>query len=129
MTDSNETIRISLVGHCVPDAFALRGAIAGFFPDAQVDTINTQAEFESKLGEYQIHLVNRVLDGDFASDSGIGLIKDNAESHKALMLISNFAESLEEAVQAGGVMGFGKSNMRSDAAHEALSNALGAVAE
>jgi DNA-binding NarL/FixJ family response regulator len=125
MTDLSEPIRVSLIGHCTPDAFALRSAIAGFFPGAQVDTINAQSEFESKLSDYQVHLVNRVLDGDFADGSGIDLIRTHAQSHKALMLISNFDDSLQEAIQVGGVRGFGKSSMRSDAAHEALRSALG----
>lgn len=68
--------------------------------------------------------MNRVLDGSFEDDSGINLIRIHASEHSALMLISNFPEALEEAVQAGGVQGFGKRDMRTETARISLHNAI-----
>jgi predicted NodU family carbamoyl transferase len=124
MSHDHEPIRISLVGHCTPDAFALRSAIAGFYPEAQVENINSNADFESRIGDFQLHLINRVLDGSFKDDSGISLIRHHASHHHALMLISNFPESLQEAVDAGGVQGFGKRDMRAESARIALQSAI-----
>ncbi len=124
MSQENSQPRISLVGHCTPDAFALRSAVAGYYPEARVETINSYEEFRERIGEFEIHLVNRVLDGSFADDSGINLIRIHASEHPALMLISNYPEALEEAVQAGGVQGFGKREMRTESARISLHNAI-----
>ena len=124
MNQENNQPRISLVGHCTPDAFALRSAVAGYYPEAQVETINSDEEFRERIGEFEIHLVNRVLDGSFKDDSGINLIRIHASDHPALMLISNYPEALEEAVQAGGVQGFGKRDMRTESARISLHNAI-----
>ena len=126
MSHDSESLTIALVGHCTPDSFALRSAIAGFYPDATVENISAQSDFESRIGEFKIHLVNRVLDGSFDDDSGINLIRRHASNHAALMLISNFPESLQEAIDAGGIQGFGKRDMRGENARIALHNAINA---
>lgn len=125
MNNTTDPIKVALVGHCTPDSFALRSAIAGFFPKAQVENIHSKSDFDQRLQEFDLHLVNRVLDGSFPDESGINLIRANANNHSALMLISNFPKSLQEAVDAGGVPGFGKRDMRSENARVAMSNALG----
>ncbi len=122
---STETVRVSLVGHCGPDAFALKSSVMGFVSGAEIDLISSQTEFHSRIREYDLHLVNRVLDGSFPDTSGIDLIRRHSGGNPPMMLISNFPESLQEAVEAGGVMGFGKRAMRSEEARAALHNALG----
>ena len=117
--------RIALVGHCGPDSFALKSSIMGFVPNAQVEMVASLQDFESRIDAFDLHVVNRVLDGQFPDESGIELIRSHHENHPPMMLISNFPESLQEAVAAGGVMGFGKRAMRSEEARIALHNALG----
>lgn len=124
MTDA-PTRRIALVGHCGPDAFALKSSIMGFIPKAQVEMIGSLSEFERRITEFELHLVNRVLDGQFPDESGIELIRAHHKDNPPMMLISNFPESLREAVASGGVMGFGKRAMRSEEARVALQNAIG----
>jgi len=124
MSHETEKPKIALVGHCTPDAFALRSAISGFYPEVQIETLNSQSEFESRISEFTIHLVNRILDGSFKDESGINLIRRHASEHPALMLISNYPESLQEALDAGGIQGFGKRDMRGENARIALHNAL-----
>ena len=118
-------IQIALVGHCGPDSFALQSSIMGFVPGSTIHKIQSAQELEAKMGEFSLLVVNRVLDGEFASDSGIELIENLPAGAPPAMLISNFPESLEESVAAGAVMGYGKRNMRSDAAEAALKSALG----
>ena len=125
MTTESTPKKISLVGHCGPDSFALRSAIAGFVPGASVEMLNSFKDFESRNAEFDLHCVNRVLDGSFFDDSGIELIRAHHQGSPPMMLISNFPESLQSAVEAGGVMGFGKRTMRADEAKIALHNALG----
>lgn len=117
-------VHIALVGHCGPDAFALKSSVMGFVPGAVIHHINSKDELSSKLDQLALLLVNRVLDGRFDSESGIELIRELSTHSTPAMLISNFPESLEEAVQAGGVMGFGKRQMRSAEAETALKSAL-----
>lgn len=126
MSHDSESLTISLVGHCTPDSFALRSAIAGFYPQAVVENIGSYTDFVSRVDEFKVHLVNRVLDGSFEDESGINLIRRHANDHSALMLISNFPESLQEAIDAGGIQGFGKRDMRGEKARIALHNAINA---
>jgi len=121
----SEPIHIALVGHCGPDSFALQSSVMGFVPGSVVHKLNSMDELSTKMNDLSLLLVNRVLDGGFTVDSGIELIKGLDANAPPAMLISNFPESLEESVQAGAVMGFGKRTMRSAQAETALKNALG----
>ena len=117
-------IQIALVGHCGPDSFALQSSVMGFVPGSVILKINSKDELDAKMGELSLLLVNRVLDGGFDSESGIELIRGLGEGTPPAMLISNFAESLEESVAAGALMGYGKTKMRSPEAETALKSAL-----
>ena len=88
---------------------------------AAVDAGPIQVAFEG----FDLLLINRVLDGSYPDDSGIGMIRDLPESAPGAMLISNYPEAIEESVQAGAIPGFGKSEMRSARAEAALRSALG----
>lgn len=118
---TSDTIKIALVGHCRPDVFALTAAIRGFFPSAVVESVNTQDQISN---DYQLHLVNRVLDGSFNTESGIELIQNLPSGSTPAMLITDIEVHANEALKVGAVPGFGKSSMRSEQAHQALRNAL-----
>ncbi|MFK7760356.1 MAG: hypothetical protein AB8C13_10475 [Phycisphaerales bacterium] len=118
---TTDSIKIALVGHCRPDIFALTAAIRGFFPGAVVESVNTQDQITN---DYQLHLVNRVLDGSFNTGSGIELIKNLPDDSSPAMLITDIEVHAKEALEVGAVPGFGKSSMRSEQAHDALRNAL-----
>lgn len=122
---ASQDIKIALVGHCGPDAFALKSSIMGFVANAQVEIITSLTDFQARMPLFDLYLVNRVLDGQFPDESGIELIRENHPDNPPMMLISNFPQSLQEAVNAGGVMGYGKRSMRSEEARIALHNALG----
>ncbi|MCA9276873.1 MAG: hypothetical protein KDA29_12685 [Phycisphaerales bacterium] len=125
MSTDKDQFNISIVGHCTPDSFALRSAIAGFLPNARTEVINDESELTRRLGEFDLHLLNRVMEGRFHTESALEFIETHHEHHKGLMLISNFPESREQSVKVGGAPGFGKRSMRSDEARDALYSALG----
>ncbi len=123
MSEQNQ-ITVALVGHCGPDSFALQSAVRGFIPKAEVLRINDQGSLDEAMGRLSLLLVNRVLDGGFSQESGIEYIRGLGDDSPPAMLITNFAEHMDEAIEAGAVPGFGKQNMRSPEAETALSNAL-----
>ena len=104
---------ILLVGHCGPDAYMLRSFARTAVPGATVTMVNDAQTLDSHLGGTCLLLVNRVLDGDFESTDGIGLIRAQArrDPPPAMMLVSNYPEAQEEAVKAGARPGFGKSQL------------------
>lgn len=125
MSTDKDQFNISIVGHCTPDSYALRSAIAGFLPNARTEVINDESEITRRMGEFDLHLLNRVMEGRFHTESALEFIEQHRDHHKGLMLISNFAESRDQSVKLGGAPGFGKRSMRSEEAREALFNALG----
>jgi hypothetical protein len=118
--------QILLVGHCVPDMYMLRSKMQQLFPDAVVDSCRSQSELDAKSNSKSLLLVNRVLDGMFDTDGGIELIGKLAQADDApkMMLISNFPESQEEAVNVGALVGFGKSQMGSEQTEDKLRKAM-----
>jgi hypothetical protein len=122
--------RVVLIGHCGPDAYALRAAVRSQFPRGHVEMVNDAAGLEAALPVADVLLINRVLDGDFGIASGIDLIRRLAErpagERPALLLVSNFPEAHEEAAQAGAMPGFGKRQMYSPAMRESLHAAVAA---
>lgn len=129
--DKHPPVRVALVGHCGPDQWALRSAVNSALPGAVFVTINDEKTLSTSLGAIDIALINRVLDGRFESDSGIGLIgrvSAAAAPRPVLLLISNFPEAQREAQAAGAAPGFGKSDANSQTARQRLQQAAGVIA-
>lgn len=112
---------ITLVGHCRPDIFALTAAVRGYFPNAEVKTINDHSQMAEPS---DLHLVNRILDGRFPTESGIELIRDLPEESPPSILLTNFPEHAQAAIEAGALPGFGKADARTPKAEQAMRNAL-----
>ncbi len=104
--------RIALVGHCSFDSASLTHAASRVPGVTDVLRINTEAELAQVNDGSTLLLVNRVLDGRFAVDYGVELIKRLAVSAgrmpPKMMLISNFEDAQADAVEAGALPGFGK---------------------
>ncbi len=115
-----------LVGHCGPDRFMLKSAIGRVFPDAPIEMANDSAELTSHLSPDSVLLINRVLDGDFDTTSGIELIGQLAagDAPPVTLLISNYSDAQAEAVAAGARPGFGKSDLYEDKTAEILREAI-----
>ncbi|HEV7279078.1 MAG TPA: response regulator [Pirellulaceae bacterium] len=119
------------VGNCGFDQSTLNSYLLSRF-DATVLTADRAADADSVLGKREVDLVlvNRVFDRD--GDSGIDWIRRRFGEEGAAagsrpiraMLISGYEDAQREAVRAGAVPGFGKSDLRSNLAGERIAAAL-----
>lgn len=119
--------RIALVGHCGFDSGSLIRFASDAAPDAEVVRINDQQALDEVARADTLLLVNRVLDGRFnVGGSGIELIKSMAgqADAPATMLVSNYADAQQEAVAAGAMPGFGKSQIADQAVRERVASAI-----
>lgn len=117
---------VHLVGHCGPDTFMLTNAIRRALPGVEIASANSTGDVTAALATSSLLLVNRILDGGFENESGIGLIRALAggDDGPAIMLISNFDDAQQEAEAAGAMPGFGKSDMGSPEANAKLVAAM-----
>ena len=121
--------RIVLVGHCGPDAFALRSAMQSIAPGAIVETATDEEGAYRAAIASDLLVVNRLLDGEFTSPSGIELIRDLSLRGVGarIMLVSNYREAQADAEAAGAVPGFGKRDMYAETTRHRVREALGLV--
>jgi len=105
------TKRVLDVGNCGFDHGAIKSLIEGNF-DAVVVQANDADEATRQLTESpcDLILVNRVFDRN--GDSGLELIRDLTTNAKSpappMMLVTNYADYQDQAVELGAVRGFGK---------------------
>lgn len=124
---TTNTPRIALVGHCVPDAYMLKSAVERFAPGASVVSVNQTADLQRELDAADVLLVNRVLDGYFEHSTGVALIRSiirDASTAPTAVLISNRDDAQAEALAAGAMPGFGKSELYEDSTRERLTAAI-----
>lgn len=110
--------RVLSIGQCMPDQSAISRFLKAAF-DVVVDTAATGPEALDLLRKstYDLVLVNRKLDVDYSD--GIEIIQamqaDPELSPIPAMLISNYSEYQDNAVEHGAKRGFGKDDLgRSD---------------
>jgi len=123
MTDTKEQV-VVLVGHCGPDEWMLRSAIGRALPEAMIRVAHSDAEFQAALAAGSLCLLNRVLDGAFDDPHGQDLIERTLASGAKAMVVSNFEETHDAAVQAGALRGFGKAAVNEAATAELLQAAI-----
>jgi hypothetical protein len=121
--------RIVLVGHCGPDAFAIRNAMQSFAPGAIVESVSDEEAAHKASMASDLLVVNRLLDGDFTSASGVELIRDIALRGVGarLMLVSNYRDAQADAENAGAVPGFGKRDLYAESTRQRVRDALGLI--
>lgn len=118
--------KILLVGHCTPDNFAMRMALGRYAPGVEFVAVHDTAGLRAHAGAVGL-LVNRKLDGDFGTGSGLELLAGlDAGVRARSALISNLADAQAEAQELGAIAGFGKSEMYSDRAKGCIEAMLGA---
>jgi two-component system, chemotaxis family, chemotaxis protein CheY len=122
--------RVLLVGHCVPDSMMLKLVVERAIPGAAVERVNDAETLARSAQQADLLLVNRVLDGEFASESGIGLGRSMGQGAggrggSRWMLVSNFEASQAEAEAAGALPGFGKSSAYAEETTRRLRAAVG----
>jgi len=105
------TKQVLAVGNCDADHRSISHLIERNF-DAQVVQAHNKEDALSDLhnGSIDLVLVNRKLDGDYSD--GLDVIKqikqDATLTEVPCMMITNFIEHQELAIQAGALLGFGK---------------------
>jgi hypothetical protein len=122
--------RIVLVGHCGYDGSMLRAAAVKLAPGVEVTAADSAAALACVADRHSLLLVNRVLDGGFATSNGIALIRELAGrgDPPRMMLISNYADAQAAAEQAGARPGFGKADVGKPLAAQRMAAALGDAA-
>ena len=107
---------VVLVGHCGPDMHLLKSVVGRALPGVKISVANDAGSLEPHLSAGALLLVNRVLAGDFGTDSGVELIGQihARKTPATAMLISNHDDAQAEAIGFGALPGFGKSQLYSD---------------
>ena len=117
---------VILVGHCGIDGPRLQREIKAALPDTDVVRVNTTTDLRRHLDDgADLFLVNREPVG--FDEEGLDLVRQihQADPDLKVMLVSDFPEAQEEAVQAGALKGFGKSELGSDTYTKTVKQALG----
>lgn len=119
--------RVLDVGQCGYDHGNIKRLIQSHF-SAEVEQADTAVQALHKLREqtYDLVLVNRVLDAN--GSSGLELVKQIKQqgdlAEVPVMLVSNYPDAQEAAVEAGAVPGFGKSRLHASGTQETLAEYL-----
>ena len=121
------TKRVLSVGQCSFDDAAINRMITSNF-DARVAGVDSAAETlrELRKNPADLVLVNRKLDADYSD--GLEIIKqikaDPELAKTPCMLVTNYAEHQQQAVDAGAEPGFGKMQYGEPATLERLKRFL-----
>ena len=123
----SQSSKVVLVGHCGPDSFMLRTAVGRILPGAEILMVNDASTLDAHMTDDHLFLVNRVLDGSFATGNGIELIERIAQQDGApnCLLISNYDDAQEHAESVGARPGFGTTELYSEKAASRLRDAAG----
>ncbi len=117
------TPTVGLVGHCGADSALLKRTSQRALPGCKVVRIDRRAELDAS--EVDVLLVNRVLGHGLDATDGIDLIRQiHAAGGPPAMLISNYQDAQDQAEQAGGMPGFGKSMAHEPEADQKLRDAV-----
>ncbi len=113
--DTSPIHTVVLVGHCSIDKASLNGALSDALPGIEIASANDTASLKTYAHPQALLLVNRVLDGRFDTGCGIELIEqlNSRDTPPRAMLISNYYDAQANAIAAGALPGFGKSEMHS----------------
>jgi hypothetical protein len=104
--------RVVLVGHCSLDGPRLQEEIRAMPEEPEVLRVNDKAKLEAVCEEGEnLLLVNREPVG--FDEEGIDIVRHVHERYPGqnVMLVSDFSDAQEEAVEAGAMQGFGKRDM------------------
>jgi CheY-like chemotaxis protein len=119
--------RVLDVGQCGMDHGAISRLIERDFGAEVAQAHHLQdALAQLRAGGFDLVLVNRKLDADYSD--GMEVIRQiKAEAALAatpVMLVSNFAEAQQQAVEAGAEPGFGKAELTAPSTRELLAKFL-----
>lgn len=116
------------VGQCRPDTAAISHFLQSNFGVAVISTDLMNDTMETLRSQtIDLVLINRKLDADYSDGMEIlaAIKQDAVLAEIPVMLVSNFVEWQEKAVEAGAIHGFGKAHLSSAEAIERVRAALG----
>jgi len=104
----------------------LKTAVGRPIPGASIVFVNDADTLSEYLTSDSLLLVNRELDGQFDTQSGIDLISEVAQQTDGpvTMLISDLEDAQSQAVAAGAKPGFGKSQLYEESTAEILRESM-----
>lgn len=106
--------RVLDVGQCPPDHLAIRMLMENLGAEVHQVALPAEAMRILTRQSFDLVLVNRKIDRDYTD--GIELVRMMQKSVETrgvpVILISNFPEAQQEAVQAGARQGFGKDHLQ-----------------
>ena len=107
--------QIYLVGHCGSDAFALKLAVekAADGRDIPVRTAIETDEHVTAASSDTLLLINRQLGNMLRRTTGIEFINQmlKRDDPPRMMLVTNYDDAQQQAIDAGAFPGFGKSQV------------------
>jgi CheY-like chemotaxis protein len=120
-------LRVLDVGQCIPDHAAIRRLLENKFSAQVVQTHGLEDTLaELRRGEFALVLVNRKLDADYSD--GMEIIRrikgDPQLAGVPVMIVSNYPDAQQQAVEIGAEMGFGKAKLASAETHAILQTVL-----
>jgi two-component system chemotaxis response regulator CheY len=119
--------RVLDVGQCSPDHASIRRLIETHFEAQVVQAHGADDAFRQlRADTFDLVLINRVLDAD--GSDGVEIVEQiKADSKLAdlpVMLVTNYLEHQERAVEAGAEPGFGKDALASPQTRQLLERFL-----
>ena len=118
---------VLIVGHCNLDNPQITSLIEKNF-SAKVTRVKLLKKAISWLEkqDYDLVIINRI--GAFDQEEGLELIKEikkDGRFNTPLMMITNFKEQMDNAIESGAVQGYGKDKLYDEETVELLSKYLG----
>ena len=117
--------RVLNVGQCVPDHMSISSYLRRQF-GAETVKVDSEADALDLIGKGDVDLVlvNRLYDAD--GSPGLETVKaiTSGDGVPPVMLVSNYEEAQADAVKAGALPGFGKSDLGTSAATDKLKPVL-----
>ena len=110
--DQKPIRKVLLVGHCGADSGSL-GWLAQQAMGLEAIRVNSDSDLRLEASQDTLLWINRVLDGHFDAADGVALVKELAlgVSPPPMMLITNYADVQQAAIDAGALPGFGKNDI------------------
>lgn len=124
--------RVLDVGNCVPDHAAIKRFLTANFGCDVVQAHDAKDALETlRAGGVDLVLVNRKLDADYTDGiEVIRQIKAAADvAHVPTMLVTNYGEHHDAAMEIGALRGFGKLDLAKPETVEQLQPILGHLSE
>ena len=120
--------KVLSIGQCGADHARLSHTIESNF-DVTIVTSDDQADAIEKIknDSFALVMINRILDQ--TGTEGLAIIRQikptNDTETPPIMLVSNFEDAQQSAIESGAVPGFGKAAIGDDATVKLLENYLG----